>query len=352
MFKADRISLDSIYLDPNNPRFGRKDSVPENRISEPNIQRECEEMLLKEEDLSDLRSSIKTNGFIPVNNLLVKEVKHQKGMYVVVEGNCRTVTMKKLVRQHETGEITLSDDIYSNISTVPVMITDEGDDKDYEIQGICHLIGTKPWKPFSQAKFLVNKMEKSPSMTPKEAGEIFGLSAGKASSLVKSYYAYRQLEEHPEYGGDRVKPKHFSYFEEALKKTAVYKDWLVWNNTEKKFTNEEELKTFYKWFLGDENGDKRLNMAIEVRKLPVILEDREVRNRFDDGELSLEAAVLEIQGSNEGLSAEAIIANLRKASRFIGQVTENAKEEFGSAIKSELSKIIEKAKTIKEQIQD
>ena len=33
--------------------------------------------------------------------------------------------------------------------------------------------------------------------------------------------------------------------------------------------------------MGDEDGKKRLNMAIEVRKLPVILEDSEVKNRFD-----------------------------------------------------------------------
>ena len=69
------IDINSIFLDPNNPRFVEGTfKIPLENIPEPDVQKSCEEQILKLEDLSDLKESIKKVGYIPVNSIVVKKI--------------------------------------------------------------------------------------------------------------------------------------------------------------------------------------------------------------------------------------------------------------------------------------
>ena len=354
-FNKDTISIDKIHLDPNNPRFGRE-SIPENRFLEPKVQEQCMDILKgnakvhkdepdnteHRESIDDLYESIKNNGFIPLNNILVKELQNNKGEYIVLEGNRRITTIKTLIEKHDTGEITLDEDVFSSIIEIDVAISTGSSNYDYNAQGISHLIGTKAWKPFSQAKFLHNKMTQE-DMTVQEVADSFGYSRARAGNLIKSYFAFLNLKNDPDYGS-KCSTSHFSYFEEAFNKPLLYRDRLKWNNTNRCFENTTELKTFYKWFLGDEDGKKRISMAIQLRDIPPILKDDMVKNRFDSGKITLIEAIQELSESEDKNDSESIIKGLRRAYRAIGQITENSIEEFGETIEDLLNKINARAK--------
>lgn len=96
------VSVDQLLLDPNNYRFlNMADYVQaqESRYHETTVQTHAFEMIKKDgiEDLKALKNSIKTNGYLPLDTLVVRQYEYSKDdkeEYVVVEGNRRVAAMK------------------------------------------------------------------------------------------------------------------------------------------------------------------------------------------------------------------------------------------------------------------
>src|SRR2546426_12134508 len=91
--KRQTVGLGDLLLDPNNPRFGNPGTVSEERIGEQGVQ---EAAMQKIEDIGigDLVSSIQRYGFAPTDPLVVKKLKG--GKFVVIEGNRRVASLKKI----------------------------------------------------------------------------------------------------------------------------------------------------------------------------------------------------------------------------------------------------------------
>ena len=76
--------LDQLLLDPNNPRFaelGESESsdVPESRVAEPKVQEAAfKKMKSPKFDVNELRDTIKTVGFLPMDRIVVRKVKNDK----------------------------------------------------------------------------------------------------------------------------------------------------------------------------------------------------------------------------------------------------------------------------------
>lgn len=106
--------LEQVYLDPNNPRveIPKKEPIPEARILEDEIQRDCLEKL-KEVGLFDLIGSISNSGFSIVDRVVLRPLKDEK--YVVVEGNRRIAALKILAESHRKGHLTLPEKIIKGI---------------------------------------------------------------------------------------------------------------------------------------------------------------------------------------------------------------------------------------------
>ena len=62
-----KISLDEIYLDPNNPRFTslKWDDIPDQQISDASIQVATKRKLEEEFSIYKLVDNIQINGFLP-----------------------------------------------------------------------------------------------------------------------------------------------------------------------------------------------------------------------------------------------------------------------------------------------
>jgi hypothetical protein len=72
--KEIKISLESIYLDPNNPRFSdNKKSIPEEKIIEERIQIKAMENMEKF-DIESLAKNIEINGFLKIDRIIVRKI--------------------------------------------------------------------------------------------------------------------------------------------------------------------------------------------------------------------------------------------------------------------------------------
>jgi hypothetical protein len=83
------LSIDKIYLDPNNPRFTELnwEYVNDEDIDNPAIQAKAQRILLDNYAIDKLRTNMEVNGYLPIDRVIVKQFKDD--MYVVLEGNRR-----------------------------------------------------------------------------------------------------------------------------------------------------------------------------------------------------------------------------------------------------------------------
>lgn len=87
--------IDNIFLDPNNPRFWEDSSsriVPDSKIMDDKTQLRAFESM-QSFGIDDLYANILRNGFLPLDRIVVREIKCEAGKYVVVEGNRRLTAL-------------------------------------------------------------------------------------------------------------------------------------------------------------------------------------------------------------------------------------------------------------------
>ena len=265
-FKENKVSLNNIYLDPNNPRFAKNIFISDDRITEDSIQRTCFEKMQRF-DIEKLKKSIFKVGFMPIDKVVVRPIKGLDDKYVVVEGNRRITALKSLKIEHESGEIQLPEEILKSIINFEVYVY-VGSETDiaWIIQGIRHISGVRAWKPYQKAQLLA-KMVKEKQLKPEEIGKAVGIGTRSSANLLRSFHAYNQSLLDDEFG-ENVKPGHFSYFQEAIFTPSgiPMQNWLKWDEKEKKFSNIENLKKLLSWIVKTDDKTKlKIDRAIDLR---------------------------------------------------------------------------------------
>jgi hypothetical protein len=287
------LTLDQLLLDPNNPRFADfgelSDPVPESRISEERVQRDTlERMKTARFDVAELRDTIKTVGFLPVDRIIVRawggNKEGQPTRYVVVEGNRRVAALRWLNELHETGRETFTDDQIHNFTHLSALLLNEvqaGDTARWVLPGLRHVSGIKEWGPYQRAR-AVHILRES-GQGAQEAAQSIGLSTRAANQLWRSYLALEQMRADEEFG-ELVNPRMYSYFEEVFKRPNV-RDWLAWSDNDGKFMNTQRLREFYGWIVGEVDPDEEDG----ERREPKFTEAKNVRDlsRFIDDEAAL-----------------------------------------------------------------
>jgi hypothetical protein len=288
--KLIKVEMNKIFLDPNNPRLielGVKSGVvPEKRITEKEIQ----ENLLNELssstvlDVKSLKDSILQVGFLPMDKVVVRKIVGEADSYVVVEGNRRIAAIKWILRDHMTGELTLKDEFVNQLSRIDVLEleTDPQTSRldQFILQGIRHISGIKQWGPYqqSEAAIILLEMGKNPREIAQALG---GLSVTRVNRLIRANRALTLMREDEEYG-EYATSEMFSYFEELISQPYLRDTWLKWSDKEGKFKDEANTKLIYSWITPNEdlNGAKKIPMAIDLRDLPGILQDKYIFDLF------------------------------------------------------------------------
>jgi hypothetical protein len=328
LLKAVNVTLEDLPLDPNNPRFAElgqaSDAVPESRFSEAKVQQQTyDKMRAPGFEVAELRDTIKNLGFLPMDRIVVRKWKMPEGQpakYVVVEGNRRIAALRWLTELGESGKETFTPEQLANFTKLEVLLLDDEaapDNSRLILPALRHVSGIKQWGPYQKAR-AVHALKES-GLSSQDAAQSIGLSTRQANQLWRSYLALEQMQQDEEYG-EFAEPRLYSYFEEVFKRGNV-RDWLGWNDDQRKFTKEDRLTEFFGWMVGEPNedgevGDKKLPEAKSVRILGEIIDDPGAMAvlRSAGGSLTKAKARFEAEHPQEWVptvaSAENILASL------------------------------------------
>lgn len=280
------LSLDMLYLDPNNPRFSESNTsrVRDENIDNESRQKQILERMEKEFAVDRLTDSIESNGYLPIDRAVVRQFKKNK--YVVLEGNRRISAAKRLWDMHTEGKKQLDTKVLDSLNEIPVLIY-VGSDSDaaWIFQGLRHLSGIKDWSAYNKAQLLVKQIEEL-DLSLSDAGRLFGISPVGAGQWVRGYYAYTQAKDHPDFQRD-IDPEIFPVFQELFgRSNLALKGWLDWNENEWKFNNEENFVEFLSWFYPKNNSqgefDPDLPGVWDNRRIPRTLDLRLVSELISD----------------------------------------------------------------------
>jgi hypothetical protein len=300
------LSLGSLLLDPNNPRFSELgeelNPVPETRFADERVQASTfEKMKDPMFDVAELRDTIKTIGFLPMDRIVVRKWKgpaHDSApKFVVIEGNRRVSALKWLIDLHEIGKETFDEGQLKNFTDLQCLLLNDAlapASANLILPGLRHVSGIKEWGAYQKAK-AVHALRQS-GMSSQEAAQSLGLTTRAANSAYRCYLALENMKKDEEFG-EHAEPRMYSYFEELFKRPNL-RAWLDWNDETEKFANGDRLREFYSWMIpqGEENKPPKLPEAKSVRELSEILADENALNilRLPEGTLTRAIARYEV----------------------------------------------------------
>lgn len=267
--------------------------MAEGRYADPKVQSNTFDKMRHDRfDVNELRDTIKTLGFLPMDRIVVRpwKVSSEPAKYVVIEGNRRVTALRWLIQLHDTGKETFSDEKLKNLQRIECLLLDDTlapASATLVLPGLRHVSGIKEWGPYQKAK-TVHALRKG-GMSPQEAAQSLGLSTRAANNAYRCFLALENMKADEEFG-EATDPRMYSYFEEIFKRPDV-KTWLEWSDDEEQFTQSERLSEFYSWIVPsgeDGNGSPKLPEAKNVRDLASIVQDENALSvlRGADGSIS------------------------------------------------------------------
>jgi len=151
------VKPEQLLLDPNNYRFhdldGYRPIINQRKYADVHVQDKTLSLLqfTPEFQLQSLKDSILTNGFIPLEQLVVEEYDTSDGKtrYLVVEGNRRIAAIKTLLDEYQSGSISIPKDIMNTIREFRVIeLTGSKDERasfKQVLMAIRHVAGIRAW---------------------------------------------------------------------------------------------------------------------------------------------------------------------------------------------------------------
>lgn len=323
-------AIENLYLDPNNYRFIDKpdyQEVPETKIADPQVQKRTRGFLLgkNNEQVADLISSLKKNGFLPVDQIQVKAL--DGGNFLVLEGNRRVATLKYLYEEWENGA-DIGHLTGSDFKKVPVVLHKNEDIKNHLIvMGLKHISGNKKWNPVNQAQ-LIDDLVKNHHLEEREICDTLGITLHALRRYRRTLFLIERYKK-SDYG-DQFQSSMYSLFEEVIKKTEI-KKWLAWEDDDLSPHNPDNEKRLFSWISKEENpiyNDEGEVSSVEIAH-PIITKGDEIRElaRFINDEKALDA-----MEQKRSITAGLVFSDALGESKFLNAI-EQIKEGANSIFK-------------------
>lgn len=182
------VPFSRIFLDPNNPRIAPSERPGYDdpaRIFDKEVQADLERRVEQVYDVADLEPKIVAQGWVPIDNILVWDHPKKKGHYIVLEGNTRTVVIRrirdrlereraKLERMNERKKSYAAKELDEQRQTVSqleqiVRDTDqltvypvdaktpeELEDKLPRLMGVRHITHAQQWSPYALNLYILS----------------------------------------------------------------------------------------------------------------------------------------------------------------------------------------------------
>lgn len=277
--RSENLDLKDLLLDPNNYRLqdeqGFRVTAP-NRFHLEQVQRATFQQL-KQSGIKELHDSIVTNGFLPIERIVVTPYEHDEcpGAYLVLEGNRRVAALRQIADEIDGG-VDIPPEVRKTLASVPCVVVskDEGGGHFKEtLMGVRHVGGIREWGGYQRAK-LIADMRNMYGLDSQEVAGKLGLSVREVNRRYRAFNALSQMREDDDYG-DLGEPALYPLFHEAIAVPEV-RDWLGWNNETSTFDNLENLAIFYSLITPSTSDDGRdrdakLKSYSDVRQLKSVL---------------------------------------------------------------------------------
>ena len=277
-----RVSLAKLYLDPNNYRLIHEDEqrqVPDEQITDKDVANRTFRLLLgnNSQNIKDLTDSFKANGYLPVDQIQVRELSSEKGTaYVVVEGNRRVAALKLLLQQYQNQSIDLGKLDTDIFSRVPVVLYDNPSELHHlTLMALKHISGNKKWGEWNQAKLLENMINQHQLSENKVCVKV-GISKTELRRNLRALALTNQYQQ-SDYG-DQFKENMFPMFREAARSPEL-KDWLKWDDNTKQATDPHHLEQFFSLLSVEEEyeEDSDDDGAVIEKRDPAIVKRDDIR---------------------------------------------------------------------------
>ena len=305
-YHEENVDPSQLILDPNNYRFhdirDYKQVKQRARYDEPGVQDRALSLLRDTDafDLTSLRDSIRTNGYIPVEKIVVVPFDVEAGQpqkYLVIEGNRRAAALKTLISDSKAGAIDLPKNVSDTLEKVPIVVLggNEQEIESYQrtLMAIRHVAGIREWGPYQQAKLVVEMFEEKDATLGSVAQKI-GISSREVARRYRASKALRQMEEDEEYS-EFAQPRLYVFFHEAVSQPKV-RDWLGFNDETYRAENEDAYRLFFELLSPRDDGDDRLPPKLtsanqQVRQLKEIVDKPHALEVLADPDKTFEDAV-------------------------------------------------------------
>lgn len=242
------VPVSDCVLDPKNPRIqfllGQKAGSA--------TEQELEELIWEKDAVKGLAQSIQQNGGIYEAII----VQRKKDKYLVREGNCRTVSARRLKAQYPND---------ARFMTAPAMIFDADlTEEDLAVLlADMHVSGKIRWDAYEQAKHIADLYHVY-GKTYDWLGNHLRLSKTKINEMLLAYAATKEfLTNHPDPGNVRK----FSFFQEVMRKRELREEFK---------DNPEFKQRFVRWL-----AEGKLTDAKQVRNLLTILGNKDAAAALD-----------------------------------------------------------------------
>lgn len=347
-YEKIEVTPNQLLLDPNNYRFhdlqGYSVVKKKSRYQEPGVQQQALRFLRDTTafDLGSLKDSIRTNGYIPVEQIVVieyTEVSGEYDRYLVIEGNRRAASLKLLLEESSAGAVDLPESIRGSLERIPVIVL-KGEEVEIEtyqrtLMAIRHVAGIREWGPYQQAKLVVEMFEEEGATLGSVAQKI-GISSREVARRYRASKALRQMEDDEEFS-EFAEPRLYVFFHEAVSQPKM-REWLGFNNETYKSENDDARHLFFELLSPSEiNGERRqpklTNASQQVRQLKDIVTKPYALEVLADPDKTFEDAVrasqADIVEDDEGVVERSIavaVNSLKKPGLLYMQSNARAKE--------------------------
>lgn len=309
-YETHQATPGQLLLDPNNYRFhdirGYKEVKQLDRYNEDGVQARALALLTDTTafDLSSLKDSIRTNGYIAIEQIVVVpygKPDAEPKQYLVIEGNRRVAALKTLLSDHAGGSVDLEENIKETLEEIPIIVL-KGTDAEIAtykqtLMAIRHVAGIREWGPYQQAKLVVEMFEGEGATLGSVAQQI-GISSREVARRYRASKALRQMEEDEEFG-EYAEPRLYAFFHEAVSQPSV-RDWLEFSDATYKAENADARRTFFELLspseVDNEKRPPKLTSANpQVRQLKDIVTKPHPLKILADPSKTFEDAVLAAQ---------------------------------------------------------
>jgi len=277
--ESDDLKLEDLLLDPNNYRLQDTDSFQQTAPERFHLERVQSGTMarVRSEGIAALRDSIVSNGFLPIERIVVTRYDHEAGKYLVIEGNRRVAALRQIKTEYDSG-IDIPSEVVKVFDAVPCVVVENDGNVEYfkeALMGIRHVGGIREWGGYQRAK-LIADMRDVHDIELGEVAQKLGLSANEVNRRYRAFKALEQMQRDEEFA-DLVTARLYPIFHEAVSMPLV-RDWLSWDPENYGFTNAEARENFYRMITPqpdpDDDGreaDPKIGTYMDVRALREIL---------------------------------------------------------------------------------